>query len=541
MPHSPFTRFLGLAIVAAYAVALLWPDPSVLIMGWSAMIALPVVILLFTWSAVKDAPVFDDRAFHRTLPPGDGHVFRRTLMVHGMVLAGIALSVIVYCWIFNFGWPAISFGVAALTVPVWAFMAASGIATSLSTSRQYGKSWGYIAIFVMPVFSAALLLSVHDYFDPEVYRRAYYFNSLREMAVAGATLYPLIWWLVAVKRRRVLGAVLGMATGALMPWIYIYGSFFEKSEEADPGGYQKSQVTLSRKPFVPGAGKWLAGEDLLHIDGLRAGEFIELWNFRVRERHLQAYEVPDGPAQADAAVTVANLLGALSGDGSVKWGRAAVWDCLRQQIPPHQTFGFWNRKLDIPTHLAVLRPGGLATVRPADEDLYFKPGLQRQELTDEDFRMGSWRVGSVVCRTEKMGVVSVEGGGTFRLAEGGILRVNPLHRDDVHYSISFQRYHQDLWQADGPWFKIPNEYGYWGPPWVIAVDESGKHAFALTPNQRVSSENVMLGITVEWTVNLGDAKTPEEIARMEMLRHCRLHVFWPRLVSSLEQRILPVK
>lgn len=532
MPHSPFTRYLGLAIVATYFLPSLWLDQSAYLWNRQLMVILTLVIGIFTWSAVRNAAPFDDLAFHRTLPPGDGYAFRRVLMIHGMVLAGIALSVVAYCWVLNFGWQLMAYRTLILTIPVSALMAACGVATSLSSSRQWGKAWGYIAIFVVPGLSAAWLYWQYHNFDPVV-PGDFYLNTQRTMVLTGAVLYPLIWWLVAAKRRLALGYIFGAATGTLIPWISIYGGFFEIQRSYAEYGGGDLHVKISRKENLPAEGKWLPVERILNVEGLREGEFL-LASVLEGHSYLNTFEISDDPAQAGSGVLVSGedppiCVGRFEGE-HLSWGKKALWKYLSKQVPHHEVFGFWNQELDRPTHLAILRPGESVIRRPATGDKFFKP----YECRNSDAFSDRWSFDPLnVCRMDKVGEVDAATGGNCRLPEGGILRVNALYQNGGHFSISFRHYFMSSGGIDELSFDSCGEYwGYGLEPWVIAVDESGKHAFALTPlgHKDGDSEGVMLSTVFERYFNAGEAKTREDVARMEMLRHCKLHVFWPRRI-----------
>lgn len=542
MPLSPFTRIFGLAIVAAYFLAVLWPDESAALWGWQTMIALPIVIGLFSWSAVRDAPPFDDQAFHRVLPPGDGVAFRRVLMIHGMVLAGIAVAVIIYCRIYNFSGSAMAYGIAILTIPVWTLMAASGVANSLSTSRQSGITWPYLGIFAIPALSAFLICWLRDHPDFADFRKSYrYRYPLREglstIAVAGAVLYPIIWWLVAVKRRRALGLGLAIATGLSIPWMY--GAAMHRGPRDEPP--VKSHVTITRKASVPADGKWIRVNETLSVDGLRKGEFADL-DLSVNQNGLSAYEVPDDPAEV--GVHQSSIIAGRFEDGTLSWGETAAWHHLRSQVPSLETFQFWwSQRESVPTHLAFLRPGKTALFGGPYGDTSRKPASIRQKKTEAEFSSTKWDLWSPgVFIFEKAGEVDVSDGGTCKLPGGGILRVNPLKQEGKGSSISFRRYYEDPWQSGGePWFGLKSPENRWtARPWVIAVDPTGKHAFALPSAFPVGQDQkVMLGQFMDYLLYTGEAKTADELARVEMLRHCRLHIFWPEWVAPLQREILP--
>jgi len=231
MPYSPFTRLMAVLLVLGYALGLLYPDDRAYVWGWYAMSCLPVLLAVFVWTSVKDAPPFDDQAFHRSLPPGPGYAFWTVLRIFLVILAGIAVAVGVYCSIFHFGWRAISFGIAALTLPVFGYLAACAIAASVASSREHTKIWGWLAVLAVPVFSAAIADRLVDPSEQLPQQSGlFYFSHFRTMTAAGVILYPLIWWLVAVRGRRALGMAFVVLTGFLMPWLYLQGDFFPLSE-----------------------------------------------------------------------------------------------------------------------------------------------------------------------------------------------------------------------------------------------------------------------------------------------------------------------
>lgn len=538
MPLSPITRFLGLAIVAAYASALLWPGYPVDLLGPEVLVALPVIMGFFSWSAVRDAAPFDDRAFHRTLPPGDGYAFLKVLSVHVWVLAGIALSIVVYCWFYNFGWQVMSYGVLAVTVPVCAFMGAGGVAAGLSSSRERGRTWGYIAIFVVPLFSAAALYGVHRHLPPEELGH-FYLSSQRTIATTGALLYPLIGWLVAARRRWRTGTLLGGALGALFPWIYIYGGFVQPEETQDEPPFAKSHISLSRNPMAPTGNKWLPLENLISISGLKDGECFYSDAIYGRDGYLHLFEVVDNLTRDQALPYPSNIYAGNFG-GEVAWGKKAVWKMAGRQIPDIETFGYWDREMEVPTHLAILNAGNSDIVGPEKGDTSFEPHEIRADMTKADLTSATWTVRyGMVMRTEKVGVVDASAGGSCRLPEGGVIQVNPLYQERGWYSISVRVISEGLRWQDGPWFESKD--GWWREPWVIAVDESGKHAYALGRMNVVRGRNddMMLGRSSNYYFNAGQAKTREDLARMEMLRRCKLHIFWPKVIERVDQAIPP--
>ncbi len=530
MPHSPFTRILAFFIVAGFALALLWPDDRAHVWGWYAMFSLPIVIGLFTWSAVRDAPPFDDNAFHRTLPPGDGTAFRKVLIIHLAILGGIALSVLVYCWIHNFGWQTISYGIAVLTVPVWAWMAANGIAASLSTSREHGLTWGYIAIFGILVLSAAWLYWLRIGFAPD---RAptVYLTPLRTMTLTAIFLYPLIWWLVAAKRRSALGMALGAAIGALMPWLYTYGNFIKAPLDWERSRAPRSHVIITRKVADLRAEKWLPVEDLLAVSGLKQGEFVSMEFFSIDGSPVTLMEVSSAvEGEGLTAVRTAGTAG-LSERGAVVWGEAGIRSYLRNQAPDHESFEYWHDHQVHPTRLIILGPGKSAEIPRS----LLPPDVK---WTEEQFSQRKWKVlDGVTYRFESLGSVDAATGGGFRLPGEGTVRLSPVLEREGRYRISAEYTLPDLSRADGPWFSIHVSDSGFVSPRIIAVDDAGKQAFALDSFRHSGSMEMFLGQSREWRFDLGEANTAEWAARIELLRGCRLHVFWPRITGRLQDEI----
>lgn len=543
MPHSPFTRYIAFSIIAAYAGILLWPDPRAQIVGLSALMALPLVLALFTWSAVRDAPAFNDHAFHRTLPTDDAEVFRRTLRIHGMVLLGIALVVVTYCLLVDFSWQVMAYGVATLAVPVWAFMALCGIAMSAATSNEHGKSWAYISTFAVPVLSALLLHNVRMRFFPEDHGR-FYFNQLRAVVVAGAVLYPLCWWLVAARRRRTAGLVLGMAVGALTPWVTVYGGFFRSPTYEVERAQEGPAIKLTRKAVVPGDGKWIRVDDLLNVEGLREGEYLEINGISsVDARSIQAFEVPDDPALAEKdGVFHGRWVVGRPGGENIQWGRNAVWDILRKQVPAHETFGFWNPLRNTPTHVALLKPGESAKLYSRAVRGDSKPRFATQPPGGEGpDKMALRSIDADVCKMVKLGVVSVESGGTCPLPGGGEIRVGKIQKNAEDYSLSIDCYSEELSPAQAPWIEKHGEGTVRLEPKLIAVDESGKHAFAVeSADLRYERGTEVLGGRNEKYVLRVKTDLPAYVARMEMLRKCQLHVFVPIVKQNFRQALIPV-
>ncbi len=541
MPRSPLTLALGLAIEAAFFLFLLWPDQALQEWGGYAAMLIAFIIGVYTWRAVRDAPPLDDQAFHRTLPPGDGHAFRKVLAIQAWVLVGIALAVVVYCWIFNCGWQVTSYGVLVFTLPMWCLMAANGIASSLATSRQFGKIWGYAAVFGTPLISAAIIYHLRDGLRPVEFASNQYLNSHRMIVLTCGILYPMIWWLVAIGRRKITAICLAAAIGIFIPIIHVYGGFFNAQEEWAPEKNELSRVSLTRKTIPPGDDPWIPIDDMITVNGLRDGEIIQLRGMIVDRESFRFFGVPDDEKLREEGLFSDRRLMASIHDGRITWGQAAVWKQLKKQIPGLETIDYLGGGMDVPAHVSTLRPGETALIRSRNGRSDSKPKPYQQKGTYAYLNSAPW--GSIavdVYRYEKVGMVDVEKGGDIRLSGGGILSIKPLVREDENLSIELEHFQPSLSDADGLWFKMRKEGRLWDLiPWLIAVDRAGKHAYALSVIDYENGREVMLGRLAVWSFQSEKVSNAENRALLEMLRGCSLHVFQPREESRFYQDLLP--
>ncbi|MBK1881144.1 hypothetical protein JIN85_01890 [Luteolibacter pohnpeiensis] len=553
MPFSPLTRFLGITIVLSYAIAILWPDDQSYLWGWKMIPALSLIISLLSWSMVRDAAPFDDRSFHRTLPVANGLIFRRLLGMYGWILLGIAVVVLIYCWVFNFGWRAISYGMVYLTVPVWSMMAATGLAFSLCGSRGYRKLLSCLAVFFVPLISVSLLFWCKNKFqygvyeknnlviDGFIFKKMHILDSVEVAILVAAISYPLIWWMVSVRRFYSVGVLLSGFVGAVLPWVWTYLDFGELPERFYTGESAQTQhrLVIEMKSDFSKDQKWIPIEKMVSITGLKPGEFTDIWFMMGRDAAgdhfgVQLFDVPDQPDFGDRSMRT-RLVVSRSADGTMHWGRRpAVWSQLERLIPQHETFTFWNKDDQIPTHLSVSRDSLYAK----SEDAQPLPVDESTEIYWPDLHLPIRIYGPGVFKLEEVGIFDLSSGGSSRLAGGGKAVIGKLSEHDNHYSITLKRYTEDLSELKGAWLggemsdSIPDAYGQ---PWLIAIDQSGKHAVALSSGERPSMQFdlVMLGRCYKTTFDLGEVKTPEEIARMEWLRKSKLYVFWSRRVESL--------
>ena len=95
MPLSLMTHLRGAIIVAIFAFAFLWLEiSSQLFVGMISLFLMPLLIWLLVSNAVKEAPPFDDTAFHRTRPVTAGQVYRHVVGFHLLVLGCVLLVIL---------------------------------------------------------------------------------------------------------------------------------------------------------------------------------------------------------------------------------------------------------------------------------------------------------------------------------------------------------------------------------------------------------------------------------------------------------------
>jgi hypothetical protein len=533
MPHSPFTRFLACVLVVLAALGLLWPDDRTFEWATYGTGAVAILLMIFTWSAVKSTPPLDDRAFHQCLPPGANNAFFRTIWIHLLVLSGVAIAMLVYCAVWNFSWRATSWGVVMLTVPAWALMSAVGVASSAGSSQQHWKSTAWFAILAMPLFSAGLLYWLNQgvqSHEPGVF----YFTPLRTTVLTAATLYPLVWWLIAARKRRALGLLLGGATGALLPWLLTYGDFVKvpgnTNDDVFPPSAAAERLTLSRKPFAGSEQPWIPVEDLIDLQGLAEGEYTSvMMSVRTGNDHereaLQTFEIRDESHPEGNGLRYGWAV-ASKQDGKVVWGAGAVNQRIRSLLPAVETFEYWEPSLNRPASPPVVRnpaAPGLLLGDPTEERPYYR------RISPEGFRSMPWSVWVQSPTTWKLlGTCLATEGTSFRLASGGVLKISPLVQSpEGKDSLSIRNYFEFPWQTKGPWFNPGVVRGHSGVGvQLVAVDESGRHAYLIDGlRSEGNTEKVMLGMYDRATFHVDVADSAAEWKRIEMLRKSRLYVF----------------
>jgi hypothetical protein len=556
MPYSPFTRFLACVLVALVLLGLLWPDDRAHEWAWHGTGAMAVLLAIFTWSAVKNAPPLDDRAFQLCLPPGPNRAFFRIVWIHVLVLAGVSFAVLVYCVLWNFGWRSMSWGVAMLTIPAWALMSIVGVACSAGSSQQHWKSMAWIAIFAPPVFSGGLLYVLIQ--DMEKYvPEAVYFTPLRTMVLTAATLYPLVWWLIAVRKRRNLGLLLGGATSALLPWLLQYGDFVKAPQKREIDWSKRATlsapITLTRKPVAENSERWLPVEDMLEVNGLAEGEHIGVALGVRRPAELKynpngvpgwdgmpIFEIRDEAHPDNNGIRYSEAMASNRG-GRIVWGTAAVNERIRELVPPVESFEYWESSMNRPVSSPVIANPMHPDFQPPAETEERKPFSYRW-LTKDSFQSQPWLAWLVAPASWKLvGSCPAVEGTSIRPESGGVLKIFPIAQDDgENYQLSFRYYFEHLWMKDGPWFgdDFPDDWSGMDIA-VVAIDETGKRAYLFDRFNHRRTENVMLGHYEQYSCDVGPADTSAKLQRIEMLRKCRLYVLMRQISGPFREVELP--
>ena len=526
MPHSPFTRLLGLFIVAAYALALLWPDERAHLWGWQGLATAPILFGIFTWWAVRGAPPRDDRAFHRTLPPGDGFAFRRVLMIHLAVLAGIALVVVIYGSWFNLGWQVISYGIAVLTLPVWAWMAAFAIGASLASSRQDWRSSGFLAVLAVPALSAAWMCWVRRDFVPEE-KISVYFPPLRTIVLACGLLYPLIWWLVAVRHRRKLGIFFGAATSALIPWLYVYGDFVPYEREMHDAPVREGITFVRHSPSgiveLPDDHRIVPFRQI-SVSGLGPDEFVRVhWIQMGGENHHLAEIREPYDRKLGGLVSFGSQFAA-DESGRVISGWEAMRRSIERELGPDGNFQGWSAADGGPVASVILARDESGHMRMPDEF--------EQALTVPGVESKPWSFqGSVYQWVNVLEVAAMKGGRAY-LPDGGVIELRSLFGRSGDPSLGLRIYRKCFDQFDGSWWGTEEDDGIYIPaPAVVAVDPSGHARFIPYGLAPKSGKNFLM----QWQElsYVGISMGPDYAAELERLKNSRLYVFWPKFQGTI--------
>lgn len=528
MPYTPFARFLAIALVVLCGTGLLWPDDRAYLWMFYALGAVPILLGAFTVSAVRSAPPFDDRSFHRGLPPGDGHAFFRVVWIHLLVLAGIALLVVTYCLTMNFGWRAMTWGVLMFTLPAWALCSALALAASNALSSQHWKSISWIAIFATPLFSWSLMYWIRQGIAPEDTHDRYRVQALHTIVLASGFLYPLCWWLAAVARRRGLSLAFGGATSALLPWLAIYGSFGKIEPHENMGISIPAGHSVSRKPVPASSTGWLPVGEVFEVAGLKEGQHM---SFIPELRHgdpggdrsfIRSGYVSEGRPPEQMKGSYFPLVASMR-DGKVTWGEAPVWEEIRKQLPAHESFD--PGESEEPLHegqlsLRVPDEGDTVTAPPEEK----RRRNESRQMTRSEFLLKDWETWvSHPGKWQLLTSCPADEGTSLRLPDGGELKVLPAElAANGSWEIPIKLYQESLWQSDGSWEH--EERRRYHLPRVLFLDESGKHLYGARLADG-NQQKVMLGEVSLKRYDAGKGERKDFKERNERLAKSRVFIF----------------
>lgn len=509
MPFSPSTRILRVAILAGIAAILLWPSREVHAWGASALFVLPLLIWLLTSRAVRDAPPFDDRAFHRTLPPGAGYAFWRVVRFHLFGCAGVVVIVAAYCWLNNLSWAEVIWGVAFFMIPATALVSVFSVVSSLATSRQHWGGWPYIYILLIP--AATSLLFSFRFWELDG------MGALVSTILASSVLFPFIWWLVAARGQRKIGAILGVMVVFMSPWFLVLlqplGSIILKSRKSQ--NQPANGITIRRicsdqtdEPDSVGTHHLFS-----HLTAMGLGEDEFVWINRICSKPRE---------------------GLNAGRGFDLYDEGFATDANGRAIGDVEPFSrVFSR--EVPATRSLLEDSG--------GDAEFRSILNRSrnpthrsfEIYQETMNLAGldeqpWLLSGSVFQWRKLGdFPAIDGGRCWFPADGGI-QVMPLEEsgDQILLTVYVDR------SAVAPAVPmIPLESGLV----VVAVDPGGQATVLELSATNYSGRFLMSSVQLDCTG--GYSGSQGDLIDVDQLRRSRLHVFWPEFKGTIET-VLPV-
>lgn len=526
MPRSPLTWFIAFTIVLFHAVALFLQRKGDLPVMGSASGATFVLSALLGWSATRDAPPFSDRAFHRTLPAGDGAAFWSVLAIHLLVLAGITMATAVYCLYFNFGWTSVGRGIVLVTLPLGVFMTIFCTSAAIATSQGKARFLGFPAVLGGPLISlwVAVPLAVTLRAEPHEASE----KAVLEGAVIAAIFYFAIWWLVSVRHRKTFGMLAGLVFGLWLPWIpgiseqigFFRRDLAPQMAATDP---MEAPVNWRRKVFSDPAGDWIPVSQVLDVTGLKQGEVARmkyLWVGGGSERaHVWELVVPWGvQSSLDASV---------SKDGSVQWGRTALVESLRAQLPPlnHIRQLHPDREPNDPLALVFKKPNN----EPASKGTSWRS----TKYTLAEFRDERWRAEVEAFRYDLAGIMNLPLGGSCRVPLGGRIFADIVKGEGPIPDSIVVRYCIATSTGSRGWISRGQDAP---PAMMVVIDGNGEQAYAA---ELVSDQSywggLWLGLVHRWSFQL----TGRNAGLIQTLEGGRVYFFLPSEISQPRSEILP--
>ena len=492
---------------------LLWPSREVQAWGASALFALPLLVWLLTSRAVRDAPPFDDRAFHRTLPPGDRYAFWRVVRFHLFGFAGIAAIVAAYCWLNNLGWLEVIWGIAVVMIPATAGVSVFGVVSSLSTSRQHWAGWPYINIMLIPAIPSLWFVFRIWKLDGMA--------ALAIMILACSLFFPFIWWLVGARGRRKIGTILGMIVVFICPLFCVFlqplDSILQKSRQAQK--QSASAITIRRVSSERFEGLDIeeANHIFEHIEviGLEEDEFIWIncifteydpkWYLRV---------IPNGH------LVRVNEAFATASDGRAVPGSESFSRVFSREMPASQMLQRTSQSHSI--FSSLLYPTGHSINRSHAID------QQKMDLANGYAR--PWLLSGGVFKWRKLADFKASDGGRCWLPHNGGIQVMPIEEASEKVMLTVYVDRGALAPSD-PFIPLESRLV------LVAVDLDG-HAMILELAETNYAGRFLIS-RVQLDSTGGFSGSRSDLVDFERLRRSRLHVFWPEFKGIIEAE-LPV-
>ncbi|MDB6078544.1 MAG: hypothetical protein JWO82_2291 [Akkermansiaceae bacterium] len=541
MPTSPFTRFMAWIIVLGHAFVLFTPYDGIFEDLGNTWVLLFVLWIVLAVSVVRDTPSRDDLAFHRTLPPGAGAAFWRTVRVPLAILAGIGGVLLGYTWWFHFTAASFGRGLALLTLPAVGFLSACGVAASLASDRSVGKVRGWLAVFA-PVAVSGLVLWLTMRSLPVTAEK---YSPLRLTAVgilAAALCYPLIWWRVAMGKRLLWMVLLASVVGIGLPWLY--GNHWPAKVKIPPYLRDrdfKEESILARRPNASGEIPGHLDSDVMEAKELKPGElasFLISANqpFEI-EKMIFDSEHLIGVRRAGSTGTTGrfDLLHLQAGrfrDGSTGMGSDAELAAVGGLLPADVDLQNWDPASEH-EHVELVPPlehsqasdgGSLAVRKPWSE-------IDRQDW---------FALGSVTTLPEPL-IFDLAKGGSAPSGRRGLIRMQALEKEGESFVLKVERFSDEGWSMDGP-LDVVEQNSPGSAPYLVIVDEGERKAYLLNGTGEPSYSRVFLGSRQRIRFETGPlAKalpgSQERARRLGRLPGCKLYVFWPHEIRWFRRKM----
>lgn len=528
MPLSFLTRLRGVLVVGIVVLCLLLVE-----VGQQVWIS---VAIFLVWmpvsSAVKDAPPFDDTAFHRTRPLTPLQVFGRIAGFHLLLLVAILASLAAYGWYYNVGIREIAIGASWLTVMWIAVVSLFGTVATLLTSTRHSKGWGLVVGIIAPALSTYAMFWF-AFKASQGGGDSGFRPSLTGMGLGAALIYPALWWLVATKLTWRLGYGLALLVGASLPWVSPFLKVGESRYAPTETALQTQDLEFRRLATPVSADghhpNQASVSHLIEIKGLAQDEFIiedDLWmhlapstpGSNSQKTSDKVLNEMDGTAFAtDSAGHLIPATAALyhtMGLGTARDADFPIWRTDQEDRSPDDDY---RRKFRPITDLLRLR------IRSTHDD-----NPSRNPLSPETARL-TWEFSGSRHRWVKVLESSGSESRRARLPGGGVVKLTPPKAYPEDFDLSLQ-------------ITIPRHCGrlWWRSPRpaVIARTSDGKIGLVDVVEAQGTPFFGQEGFLTRHTRLHFRQKLnhPQELAE---LRSARLEVYWPEYQGSFKVMLSP--